>query len=294
MKKIILNTDIGGDFDDSLALLLAMNSSEVELTGVITTKEHIRDKAKFAKNLLNLAGRPEVPVFYDGQLKEKKDKYISVYDYGLLSEEDLQKDDHSFGISNKGIDFIIDSVHKYPGQINLVSIAPNTNLAAAMQKDPSIVSKIRSVYLMGGALNRDGEDIDRPEHNYMRDRKAFDYVTEQDIPIYLIPRNITQDLFLDPEVIKQKIEGSDFYKTFYKLADTFLSYNNWDSFRLSDPITVGSLLFPDLFKEQKVNLVKLKGEQGEVVSCMPTEQSNVTVFYDFDRTGFYEKLKQRL
>ena len=196
MEKIIINTDIGGDFDDLLALLLAINSPEIDVLGVVTTKEHIRDKAKFAKKILNIAGKETIPVFYDGQLKNKGKGYISVYDYSFLTQSDLDFEDIEFGISNNGIEFIIDTIEKNPGEINLVSLAPNTNLASVIKINTDVVEKIKSIYLMGGTLNKTDENIDKPEHNYMRDRKSFNLVTNQEIPIYLVTRDITHDLFL--------------------------------------------------------------------------------------------------
>ena len=59
MKNIILNTDIGGDFDDILALVLALNSPEIKIEGVITTKEDVRDEAA-------QAGAAGIPIFTRG------------------------------------------------------------------------------------------------------------------------------------------------------------------------------------------------------------------------------------
>ncbi len=290
MQKVIINTDIGGDFDDLLAMLLAINSPEIQVEGIITTKEDIRDKAKFARKILNLAGKQEIPVFYDGQLKKKKGNYISVYDYSFLSDKDLQEQDVEFGISDKGIDFIIDSIHKSPQEINLISLAPNTNLANALLKDPSIAPKINSIYLMGGVLYRNKYNLHKPEHNYVRDRKAFEYVTSQNIPISLLPRDITYDLFLNPAVIRSKANKSKLHDAVSGLADCFLSYTGRDSFRLCDPLTVGAFLFPDIFKGQEVRLTKERGKQGDILYCIPMEGGNITAFYDFDRKLFYERL----
>ena len=60
--KIWIDTDIGGDIDDALALLLAMASEEVELVGVSTVFENTAARAKIAKSLLNMGGFTHVPV----------------------------------------------------------------------------------------------------------------------------------------------------------------------------------------------------------------------------------------
>ena len=61
--KIWLDTDIGGDIDDALALLLAMASKEVELVGVSTVFENTEARAKIAKTLLKMGGFGKVPVY---------------------------------------------------------------------------------------------------------------------------------------------------------------------------------------------------------------------------------------
>ena len=53
MRKIWLDTDIGGDIDDALTLLLLMSYENVEIVGVSTVFENTVARAKIAKKLLN-------------------------------------------------------------------------------------------------------------------------------------------------------------------------------------------------------------------------------------------------
>jgi inosine-uridine nucleoside N-ribohydrolase len=289
MNKVILNTDIGGDFDDLLALILAINTSD--LVGVVTAKEHVRDKAKFAKKILD-EGLKNVPVYYDGQNKKKRGKYIDVYDYNLLSDIDLRKSDKESSIHPNGIDFIIRKVHEMPGEINLISISSATNLSKAIIKDNSIVPKIKSLYIMGGAIYQSEIDLNRPEHNYLRDRKAFFHILDQNIDIRVVPRNITLDLFLD-ENIFQGIDTS-FYNQIHVLGHRFLNYMKRDSFRLSDPMTLGSLLYPDLFKWMKAKYSTYNGRNGKVMLYNEDKKGKILVAYDFDRSIFYQRLVEDL
>ena len=61
--KVWIDTDVGGDIDDALTLLLALASPEVELVGVSTVFENTLARAEIAKTLLSMGGRPEVPVY---------------------------------------------------------------------------------------------------------------------------------------------------------------------------------------------------------------------------------------
>lgn len=56
---LILDTDIGGDPDDAIAVALAARRFP-ERALVITTDEHRGGRARFARQFLDLLGRPEV------------------------------------------------------------------------------------------------------------------------------------------------------------------------------------------------------------------------------------------
>ena len=56
LKKIILDTDIGDDIDDSFALIMAVLSKKVDLLGVTTCFRNTTKRAKIAKALLRSLG----------------------------------------------------------------------------------------------------------------------------------------------------------------------------------------------------------------------------------------------
>ena len=56
-KKLIIDTDIGTDFDDAFAVLLAGVSEEVDFLGVTTVWSRAHERARIAKKVLAIAGR---------------------------------------------------------------------------------------------------------------------------------------------------------------------------------------------------------------------------------------------
>ena len=62
-KKVILDTDIGTDVDDALALAVLLGSPEVELVGVTCVYGDVGLRVRMVRKLLRLAGRAEVPVY---------------------------------------------------------------------------------------------------------------------------------------------------------------------------------------------------------------------------------------
>jgi len=59
---VILDTDIGGDIDDTWALAMLLRSPEVEVKLVVTDTADTVYRARVAAKLLQAAGHAEIPV----------------------------------------------------------------------------------------------------------------------------------------------------------------------------------------------------------------------------------------
>lgn len=70
------------------------------------------------------------------------------------------------------VDFLVDTVNKYPGQVKLVAIGPLTNIARAILKDPSFPSKVAEIVYMGGAFYVPGNSSASAEFNWWADPEA--------------------------------------------------------------------------------------------------------------------------
>src|ERR1035438_583582 len=62
MRKLHLDTDLGGDIDDLCALAMVLNWPEVELVAVTTVSDDRGKRAGYARYALALAGRRDIPV----------------------------------------------------------------------------------------------------------------------------------------------------------------------------------------------------------------------------------------
>ena len=59
---ILIDTDIGGDVDDALALALALNTPSVEIVGITNVYLANAWRAGVTKELLRVYGREDIPV----------------------------------------------------------------------------------------------------------------------------------------------------------------------------------------------------------------------------------------
>lgn len=146
-RPIVLDTDIGSDVDDALALGLVLASpDELDLRAVTTVSSDTRARARIASALLALAGRGDVPV-YAGERTP------------LLRPGPFNWFGHEESCVAPGVPAPVaegDAPHRLvelaravPG-LEIVLIGPLTNLARALAIDPELPSHVGGITVMGG------------------------------------------------------------------------------------------------------------------------------------------------
>ncbi len=111
---------------------------------------------------------------------------------------------HTRPARENAIDFIIEMVHRYPHEVTILEIAPPTNLALALRKDPTIVPLIKQVVTMAGQMFVPGNAyLDKAEFNWWFDPEATQVVLRAAIPHFIIPLDCTNTLPLTKTVFDQ-------------------------------------------------------------------------------------------
>ncbi|MFC6357183.1 nucleoside hydrolase [Luethyella okanaganae] len=205
-RKIIIDTDPGvgipgTDADDPIALLLAIADPRIELLGVTTVFGNCPPElgARGAKAVLEAVGC-DVPVSVGMGTRLTGDlpgRLPMMYagERGRPGRIELP----SLGDSITGMhaaDFLIETVHAHPGEVTVVAIGPQTNIALALLKDPSIRDEIASIVFMGGALGIDprygrGNVTPVAECNIWYDAPAADLVFRSGIDLTMVSLDVT-------------------------------------------------------------------------------------------------------
>lgn len=195
-RHIILDLDTG--IDDALALAYALGSPEVELLGVTTVYGNVKVEQSVRNTLaiLDLLGHPEVPVFIGESHSSTTDSYdvpeISAFIHGKNGIGEAEIFDSERTASEQGaVDFIIEAIHTYGKDLCYIPTGPLTNLAAAINKDASIVSEVGHVVMMGGALTVNGNVSSAAEANVWKDPEAADLVFKSGIPLTMVGLDVT-------------------------------------------------------------------------------------------------------
>jgi inosine-uridine nucleoside N-ribohydrolase len=111
---------------------------------------------------------------------------------------------HTKPAKEDAVDFIIETVHHYPHEVTILEIAPPTNLALAIRKDPTIVPLIKQIVTMAGQMFVAGNAyLNNAEFNWWFDPEATQVVLRASIPHYIIPVDCTNTLPLTETVFDQ-------------------------------------------------------------------------------------------
>jgi purine nucleosidase len=78
--------------------------------------------------------------------------------------------------SGNAVDKLIEAVHLHAGHIELVTLGPLTNIALALQKDPSIAKAVKRCVVMGAVADHIGNVTQVAEFNMWVDPEAVDIV----------------------------------------------------------------------------------------------------------------------
>jgi inosine-uridine nucleoside N-ribohydrolase len=185
---ILLDTDIGTDVDDAIALALAVASPEVDLRAVTVVSGDVGRRAQIAKKLLALAGHDTVPVaagVRDPILRRRNFLWLGHEGQGILAP------DERLALSPlHGVDVLIDTVMRE--QPHVVAIGPLSNLAVAIMKTPEVIAAIPHLTLMGGVLGINADpDLPPVEYNLDSDAEAAMVVLSAGIPTTIVPLDVT-------------------------------------------------------------------------------------------------------
>jgi purine nucleosidase len=180
-------------------MLLALASPEVELAAVGVTGGNcsMNDGVRNALSVLALGGRPDLPVCPGVALPLIRPPFTAPETHGDRGLGYARLPDSPASASSEhAVDLIIREIMAAPGEVTLIAIAPLTNVALAIRKEPQIVQAVRQVIIMGGALRCDGNTTSLAEFNFFVDPHAAHIVLHSGMPITLLPWDVTKDILL--------------------------------------------------------------------------------------------------
>jgi purine nucleosidase len=170
---LLLDVDTG--IDDALALLYAAASPDAELVAVTCVGGNV-DARQVAENtlaVLELAGRRDVPVYLGSEMPLRKPLTTSPETHGPRGLGYAEQPAPVAALADgDAADRIIELARARAGELTLVTLGPLTNLAIALEREPSLPALLRGWLLMGGVYRGAGNTTPTSEWNIHVDPDA--------------------------------------------------------------------------------------------------------------------------
>ncbi|WP_349305791.1 nucleoside hydrolase [Bacillus sp. FJAT-49711] len=297
MERIIIDTDIGSDVDDAMALALAMRSRELMIEGVTTVYGDVEVRAQLAAELLNLGNRSDVKVYkgLEQTILQNREVWWAGHEgEGVLDPQKEYKieDMHA-------VDFIIKAVMENPEEITLVPIGPLTNIAAAIIREPQVAKKVKKIIMMAGVTRLGNNALSLPyiEHNIKCDPEAASVVFGSGAPITMVGLDVTMKVLInndDKNMLKES--GDPLNIALSKLIEKWFEFINMDHSAMHDPLAISLLLDPTLVKTEKAKVIieyDHRPVTGQTISVLDPN-GNVDICLDVESEKFNQILLGKL
>ncbi|MGZ5925269.1 MAG: nucleoside hydrolase [Rhizomicrobium sp.] len=277
--RVIIDTDPG--VDDAFALLLAMRSPELKIEGITPVAGNVPLELTLpnALRMVEIAGRSDIPVAVGAKAPLQRRLVTATYAHGenglggaVFPEPKLKP------IADPASVFIRQIVRKYPSQVTLITLGPQTNLAIALESDPDLARMIKGVTMMGGSLSG-GNVTPAAEFNVYVDPEASRIVFQSGIPVTMVGLDVTRKTALtDAHVKRLEDAGTAVSLAAAKIARNDIDLNrkegNATGPNMHDSLALASFLDPSLLTWRPYYVdVETSGEltAGETLGYRPSE-----------------------
>jgi inosine-uridine nucleoside N-ribohydrolase len=264
-RKVIFDTDFNTIGDDGQCLAMAAQlhaTKDIELLGLTIVAgnqylpQEVSDALKAVERLgleneIGVYAGAEDPFLHDyASFQQEKllfgnaTAYTAAYTNPPTDQLVAPPDGfatHTVPQKQHAVDFIIESVHRYPGEVTLLAIGPLTNIAIAIRKDPSIVSKIKDVVIMGGQIFVPGNSyIGAGETNWWFDPESARVVLRANVTRKIIPLDVTDTVAITNETYDKIAD----HKPSTAITTLFADIERWRY--VYDTVALASWVYPDL------------------------------------------------
>lgn len=250
-RRIIIDTDPG--VDDAMAIFLALRSPELKVEAITPVSGNVPLDLTVpnALRLVEIAGRPDVPVAAGASVPLVRHLVTAKYVHGENGLGGVDFPEPKIKpVSEKAPEIIRRLVRENPGQITIVAIGPLTNVAMALRADPELAAMIPAILIMGGGIVH-GNITPAAEFNLYVDPEAARIVFDAGIPFSMVGLDVTEKVLVNDGHI-QKLQAVQTpvsqaaAKILKATLDRVRNSNNITYVAMHDPLTVASLIDPSI------------------------------------------------
>ena len=305
-RPLLINTDTSAG--DAIALLLALDAWDADVVGVTITcgNSDFDQQVENALYTIEVAGRGgEIPV-YPGCREPLLGPYRSVPE--VWGADGMG--DSGFPPARQrperqpAVDAIVDLAERHPGELEIVSLGPLTNLAVTLLRRPDVARLVKAIYAMSGSLYAQGNITLGAEYNAWVDPEAARIVYRAGANLVLVPwEAAARGAFVtseeEAEIVRLETPRSRFYMQVTRVMREYTRARRRPGLVHADALAVLVPLVPGLVRERRRMFVDIEvaGELGRGVTFFDwndTRSPNADVVLDVDRQLVVESLQRVL
>jgi inosine-uridine nucleoside N-ribohydrolase len=263
---VLLDTDIGSDIDDAVALVYLLSHPDCELVGITTVTGDTEARAACATALCD-AARADVPVhaglsgpLLDGPGQPNVPQYAAI-----AASAPAEPPGH-----RDAIDFMRETIRARPGEIELLTIGPLTNVAVLFALDPEVPSLLRGMTSMAGWYFADRPSV--VEWNIVVDPLAAAIAfRDAPDPHTCVGIDVTLGLRLGRGDVEDRFSRTPLLRVVLEMAQVF--FRETDHITFHDPLAAAVLFEPTLCTFEAGD-VMINVPAGATGSCFTHFTSN--------------------
>ncbi|MCG7410496.1 nucleoside hydrolase [Paenibacillus sp. ACRRX] len=259
MRKIIIDTDTGSD--DAVALMMALKSTDLQVEAITTVCGNVPIElaTKNALMTIEVTNGQKPPLYVGAARPLMRDLVTAVNVHG----EDGMGDCNlihptSYPEEKHAVDAILDIIESNPGEIEILTIGPVTNIALAILKAPETMNMVKHIYTMGTSGFGPGNTTPVAEFNVYVDAEAYKIMLNSGIPTTIIGFDVCLGEAalnkddMDVLLSSGKEEAAFSVHCNRSLLEYNLQRSNEHIVDLPDAVAMGVLLWNDIVLEDKL------------------------------------------
>jgi inosine-uridine nucleoside N-ribohydrolase len=237
-RLLWLDTDIGSDIDDAVALAYLLRQPACHLVGISTVTGAVEERSQIAAAILASAGRRDVPIYsgHSDGLSGPGQPECPQAD-ALTDAERRQRFPADPDVA---LAALVAAARAHPGQMTLLTIGPLTNVARFFQAEPELPRLLGSVVLMGGHF---WPDEPGAEWNALCDPEATRVVAEAPVARRWYGLDVTLECVMPIADVRARFTGA-LLSTVTRFAEVW--FQKRDRITFHDPLAAAGVFAPDL------------------------------------------------
>jgi purine nucleosidase len=287
-RPVLLDTDIGTDVDDILALVLLARAPELQLVGVTTVYGDTTLRARMVRQVLDQMQLPDIPIGIGAtETLTRRPVFWAGHEGEGMPGLDLVRVDEDVTAS----DLLRRAAAEHRGTLEVFAIGPLTNVAAAIEADDAFAASVHHLYVMGGAFW-----MEQAEHNIKSDPEAAAIVFGAGIPMTICGLDVTLRAWLrEADLPRLREAAGGIGPLLENQVRRWWTYIGAQENNLHDPLAILPAIQPEMFRFERCDVtVDVNGPESGRTRLQRCGQGDAQIAADVEFDAAEQEILRRV